>query len=54
LRIWTTFAAGIALLSCTGPLLATTLSAGIALLTFHLYVGVGLLEGVRILHVEQR
>jgi hypothetical protein len=39
-----------ALLSCVGPLLATTASAGVALLSFPLVVGAGLVVGVRQLH----
>jgi hypothetical protein len=53
LRTWTITAVTVALLSCAGPLLATTLSSGVALLTFHVFVGVGLIEGVRHLHRVQ-
>ncbi|WP_153397874.1 DUF6069 family protein [Ornithinicoccus halotolerans] len=54
LRGWTATAVTVLLVSCAGPLLAATLSAGIALLTFHLLVGVGLIDGIRHLVRAQR
>lgn len=53
LRVWTAIAGTALLVSCTGPLLATSLSSGVALLTFHVLVGLGLIDGVRHLHVQR-
>jgi hypothetical protein len=50
LRAWTAVAVTVLLISCAGPLLAASLSASLALLGFHLLVGVGLIAGVRYLH----
>lgn len=50
LRAWTVAALVVLVLSCAGPLLATSPAAGLALLSFHLLVGVGLVVGVRRLH----
>jgi hypothetical protein len=50
LRAWTAVAVTALLISCAGPLLATSLAASLALLSFHLLVGVGLIAGVRYLH----
>lgn len=50
LRAWTTVAVAALVASCAGPLLATSVAAGLALLSFHLLVGVGLVVGVRRLH----
>lgn len=48
LRVWTGIAVTVLLLSCAGPLLsATTVGSTVALLTFHLLVGIGLVAGVR-------
>ena len=54
LRGWTIAATTGAMLSCVGPLLATTSAAGGALLSFHLVVGAGLIVGVRHLHRHDR
>lgn len=47
LKVWTAVATTVLVVSCSGPLLATSASAGAALLGFHLLVGVGLIGGVR-------
>lgn len=48
LRVWTVIAVAVLLLSCSGPLLsATTVGSTVALLTFHLLVGIGLVAGLR-------
>jgi uncharacterized membrane protein YhaH (DUF805 family) len=54
LRTWTITAAAVWIASCAGPLTATTPTAGVALLTFHLLVGAGLIAGVRHLHRTAR
>jgi hypothetical protein len=50
LRTWTGVAAFVLVVSCAGPLTATTSWAGVARLSFHLLVGIGLIAGVRRLH----
>jgi hypothetical protein len=50
LRAWTGVAAFVLVVSCAGPLMASSSWAGAALLSFHLLVGIGLIAGVRRLH----
>ncbi|MGN6300141.1 MAG: DUF6069 family protein [Angustibacter sp.] len=44
--VWRLLAAGVLLVSLTGPAAAVTLSAGLGLLALHLVVGLGLLLGL--------